>query len=91
MNKNRYDSLIIRCSSLGGEVPFKYCRNINEGFPCRRLPVCWSEKIDIFEFIKRFYSPEEIDRFFMGKGPGRLDQIFSNLKKGGENEKKRDG
>lgn len=81
MNKNSYDSLIIRCPSLGGEVPFKYCRNINEGFPCRRLPVCWSERIDILAFIKEFYSPDEIDRFFVGKGPGRLDQIFSNLER----------
>lgn len=81
MTKSRYDSLIIRCPSLGGEVPFRYCRNMNEGFPCRRLPVCWSEKIDIFGFIKRFYSTEEIDRFFVCTGPGRLDQIFYNLER----------
>lgn len=81
MNKRGYDSLVIRCPSLGGEVPFQYCRKLNEGSPCKRLPVCWAEKFDIFGYIKRFYSPEEIDGFFIRTRPGRLDQIFFNLER----------
>ena len=81
MTAGEYDSLIIRCPSLGGEVPFKYCRKLNEGSPCRRLPVCWAGKFDILEYIGRFYSQEEIERFFVHTGPGRLDQIFINLER----------
>ena len=81
MEKEKYDCLIIRCPSLGGEVPFQYCRKINQGSPCRKLPVCWAEKIDIFEYIQKFYSSEEIDKFFIRSGHSRLDQIFENLER----------
>jgi hypothetical protein len=34
-----HDALIIRCPQLGGEVPFGYCRTVNEDFRVEKL---WS-------------------------------------------------
>ena len=81
MKRDQYDSLIIRCPSLGGEVPFQYCRKMNQGVPCRRLPLCWAERLDIIGYIKGFYSNEEIETVFFHTGTGRLGQIFENLER----------
>lgn len=81
MDKDQYDSLILRCPSLGGDVPFQYCRRMNQGTPCSRLPVCWAERFDIVGYIKRFYSAEEINQIFFSKGHGRLAQIIDNLER----------
>ena len=81
MDKDQYDSLILRCPSLGGEVPFRYCRRMDQGAPCRRLPVCWAERFDIVGYIKRFYSADEIKQIFFSPGHGRLGQIMDNLER----------
>lgn len=87
MEKEQYDSLILRCPSLGGEVPFIYCRKVNHGGPCRRLSVCWEERFDVLVYIQKFYSQEEIDRYFVQTGPGRLGQILGQLERVGEMKK----
>ncbi|MGA1796305.1 MAG: hypothetical protein ACMUIL_10655 [bacterium] len=81
MDKDCYDDMITRCPLLGGEVPFRYCRKVDGGSPCRRAPVCWSEHFDIAEYIRRFCAAHEIDRFLSGPGPGRLGQIMENLER----------
>jgi len=57
-----HDSLIIRCPQLGGEVPFRYCRTLNEDLPCRRMMVCWEFRIEISKFLTEHYSFEQIER-----------------------------
>jgi len=32
-----YDALIIYCPQLGGEIPFRYCRTVNEDLPVGKL------------------------------------------------------
>lgn len=80
LNK-KYDTLIKRCPSLGGEVPFLYCRQLNVGGPCHRLISCWSERFDIYGYIKEIYTKEEIEKYFMHSGQGRLNNILKELER----------
>ncbi len=70
-----------RCPSLGGEVPFLYCRKADQTGPCRRLPGCWLDRIDIFEYIRRFYTNEEVERYFSHSDTDRLSQILKQLER----------
>ena len=54
---------------------------MNAGDPCRRLPVCWLERCDILEYIQKNYTSEEIKRFFIDSGSGRLGLILENLER----------
>jgi hypothetical protein len=56
------DALIIRCPMLGGEVPFQYCRTVNEDLPCRKIIICWEFRIEIGKFLNEHYSIDEIQR-----------------------------
>jgi hypothetical protein len=79
--KECYDHLTIRCPSLGGEVPFSYCRKQGAGNPCSRLPTCWVERVDIGTYIQTFFSQEEIADFFLTSPLGRLDVFLENLER----------
>lgn len=81
MRKEEFDEQFLRCPLLGGEVPFSYCRRVNDGGPCRRMPFCWGDRIDIAGYIEGFYSQDEIQRFFLQDGPGRLGRIMENLRR----------
>ncbi|MBN1227591.1 MAG: hypothetical protein JXA79_11420 [Deltaproteobacteria bacterium] len=78
-SKECYDHLIIRCPSLGGEVPFSYCRKQGKGDPCPRLPRCWMKLVDIETYIKDSFTPEEITAFFLQPPSGRMDKFISHL------------
>ena len=79
LDKESYDQLTIRCPSLGGEVPFSYCRKQGKGDPCARLPRCWMERLDIVAYIKTFFSAEEITAFFLQPPSGRMDTFLTHL------------
>ena len=81
VTKESYDRLIIRCPSLGGEVPFSYCRKQGKGDPCPRLPGCWIKRVDIAAYIQKFFSPQEINDFFLQVPTGRMDTFISHLTK----------
>jgi len=55
---NQYDTLSKRCSMLGHEVPFSYCRQPGQEIPCRKIFDCWFEKIDVQTFITSNYNEE---------------------------------
>jgi hypothetical protein len=55
-----HDALIIRCPQLGGEVPFHYCRTVNEDLPCRKIIICWEFRIEITKFLNQHYSLDQI-------------------------------
>ena len=75
---DKYDSKEIYCRRLGGIVPFKYCRTVNEKLPCPTIISCWEIKFNVEEFIKACYEEAEIEKFlFMKKS--RLDRIMETL------------
>jgi len=64
-----YDGLEIRCRLLGHAVPFRYCRRVAEGLPCRLVLDCWHERFPVDEFLRRHYSPEQIQRILAPPKP----------------------
>jgi len=76
-----HDNLIIRCPQLGGEVPFRYCRTVNEDLPCRRIMVCWEFRIEISKFLSDHYSIEQIQRALAPPTKTRLDTILELIEK----------
>jgi hypothetical protein len=76
-----HDALIIRCPQLGGEVPFKYCRTMNEEFPCRRVMVCWEFRLDISNFLSDHYSMDQIQRALAPPTKTRIETILELIEK----------
>jgi len=71
-----YDALMIRCPQLGGEVPFRYCRAVNEDLPCRRVMVCWQFRIEISKFLSEHYSMDQLQCALTPPAKTRLDTIL---------------
>jgi len=76
-----HDALIIRCPQLGGEVPFRYCRIVNEDLPCRRIMVCWEFKIEISKFLGEHYSVEQIQYALTPPTKTRIETIIELIEK----------
>jgi hypothetical protein len=76
-----YDALIIRCLQLGGEVPFKYCRTMNEDLPCRRMMVCWEFRMEISKFLAEHYSMDQIQCALAPPTKTRLESILELIEK----------
>jgi hypothetical protein len=76
-----HDALIIRCPQLGGEVPFRYCRIVNEELPCRRIMVCWEFRIEISKFLSEHYSIEQIEHALTPPTKTRVETILELIEK----------
>jgi len=76
-----YDALIIRCPQLGGEVPFHYCRTVNDDLPCRRMIVCWEFRIEISKFLGEYYSMDQIQRALAPPTKTRVETILDFIEK----------
>ena len=76
-----HDTLIIRCPQLGGEIPFRYCRTVNEDLPCRRILVCWEFRIEISKFLGEHYSMDQIQCALTPATQTRLDTILELIEK----------
>ncbi len=57
-----HDEITSYCRSLGHYVPFRYCRTVNEGIPCRKIRDCWFERMDIESYMNENYSESERER-----------------------------
>lgn len=78
--KDRYDlQMHPRCRQLGSEIPFKYCRTMNTGFPCANILNCWFELIDIVAYLKEEYTEEEMGKFL--SRDSRIDIILKTIDK----------
>jgi hypothetical protein len=71
-----HDALLTRCPQLGGEVPFRYCRILNQGLPCQRIIVCWEFRIAVSRYLEEHYPAEEIRRAFTAPSKTRLETIL---------------
>jgi hypothetical protein len=76
-----YDALILRCPQLGGEVPFKYCRTLNEDLPCRRIVVCWEFRLEIAKFLSEHYSIDQIEHALAPPIKSRVETILELVEK----------
>jgi hypothetical protein len=76
-----YDALITRCPQLGGEVPFSYCRTVNEDVPCRKIIICWEFRIQIGKFLNENYSIDQIQQALAPPTKTRLETILDLIEK----------
>ena len=76
-----HDALITRCPQLGGEIPFKYCRTVNEDLPCQKIIICWEFRIEIGKFLNAHYSFEQIQRALAPPTKTRLETILELVEK----------
>jgi hypothetical protein len=76
-----YDALTIYCSQLGGEVPFHYCRTVNEELPCRKIVICWEFRLEIGKFLGDHYSLDQIQRALAPPTRTRIDTILDLIEK----------
>jgi len=76
-----HDGLIIRCPPLGGEVPFRYCRTVNEDLPCRRIILCWEFRIEISKFLSKHYSIDQIQHALSQPTKSRVETIIELIEK----------
>jgi hypothetical protein len=72
------------CPMLGHYVPFKYCRTVNDQFPCRKIKDCWFERMEIERYIADNYSGAEIERIFSPQ-PQKISTIIDLINKAREN------
>lgn len=79
-----HDALVIRCPQLGGEIPFRYCRTVNENLPCRRIVVCWEFRVEISKFLSEHYSVDQIQCALAPSAKSRLDTILEMIEKAKE-------
>ena len=64
-----YDTRTIYCRALGHELNFSYCRRTGTELFCKKIFDCWHRKIDIFAYIERFFSPEDIQLVLKPSAP----------------------
>jgi hypothetical protein len=71
-----HDDMFIHCPQLGGEVPFRYCRTVNQNLPCRRIIPCWEFRMDIVQFLNNHFSSDEMQRFLAPPAKTRVETIL---------------
>lgn len=76
-----YDGLTIYCSQLGGEIPFRYCRTVNDDLPCRKILVCWEFRLEIARFLSEQYSSDQIERALAPPTRTRIETILELIDK----------
>ena len=65
---DKYDQLELRCSRLGSEVKFSYCRKEAGGLPCIRIITCWYPFFSVEQYLKETL-PDESWNAFIGTMP----------------------
>jgi hypothetical protein len=71
-----YDNHVIHCVQLGGEIPFRYCRTVNQNLPCRRIVSCWEFRMDIVSFLNEHHSAAELQNSFSPPAKTRIETIL---------------
>lgn len=88
MGKNDHDLRVIRCRMLGHEVTFAYCRAAGRKMgatilPCHKLLDCWFEAFAVEEFLRKYYSEEQIE-LMLAPPPPKLATIIELAQKARE-------
>jgi hypothetical protein len=75
------DSLMIHCPQLGGEIPFRYCRTVNDTLPCRRIIPCWEFRTNIVQFLNDHFSVDELQRSLTPPAKTRIETLIDLIEK----------
>ena len=60
---------------LGHFLPFHYCRTMQNGLPCGKIPDCWFRILPIREFIEENYTEEEQRMIFEPPKPKMVSLV----------------
>jgi hypothetical protein len=71
----QYDDRQGYCRMLGHTLGFQYCRTMNSGLPCHNILNCWFERIEIEDFMRENYSPEQLQSIF-APPRSRIDAVL---------------
>ena len=82
-----HDTLMIHCPQLGGDIPFRYCRTMNETLPCRRIIVCWEFRFEISKFLSEHYSAGQVQKALAPPSRTRIEAILQIIEEVKENKK----
>lgn len=82
------DFLLQYCRSLGHRVPLEYCRSLNTNLPCRSILDCWMDVFAVEEWVRDFYTEEEIN-FFLQPAKPKILQIYDTLLKASGSKSKK--
>lgn len=85
-NIQQYDRRTVRCRMLGHELPFEYCRKGQGGIPCQKVLDCWHEILAIEDFIREFYTPEQIEEILKPVKP-KMASLLDLIQKAKESDK----
>lgn len=84
------DSFQIRCSKLGHQIHFSYCRRENFGLPCMRIMTCWHPYFEVEIYLRQELTDEEWKNTFE-KSPKpkavTLVELIDEVKKRKKEEK----
>ena len=86
--KDEFDKEVIRCPKLGGEVPFSYCRTLQDGMPCDRVIICWELVFDIGAYLQEHYTPMEIKSFLNPTPKDKMTTLLDIIEQAKRNLKK---
>ncbi len=81
MSAAEHDHLEVHCPSLGGQVPFKYCRTMQANLPCANIVRCWCRRFDIVAFLAQNYEPEDLEKAFGTPRKPRLERLLDILQR----------
>lgn len=89
MDEEELDKKRLRCPKLGGEVPFFYCKTVQNGMPCERIMVCWELFFDIEAYLRKHYTPAEIERFLHPTPKDKMTTLLDIIEQAKKNIEKK--
>ena len=73
---DKYDQLELRCSRLGGEVKFSYCRKEGGDLPCVRIITCWYPFFPVEQYLKENMTAESWNGFVSQIPKGKITTLI---------------
>jgi hypothetical protein len=73
------------CRKLGHYLTFKYCRQEHHGLPCPKIRDCWFNDLNVDQFIRHNYKPEEIEYILQPAKP-KISTIIDLIRQAQENQ-----
>ena len=83
------DSFQIRCSKLGHQIHFSYCRKENFGIPCARVLICWQPYFNVENYLRQELTDEEWKKAFEAVPKGKVVTLVELIEEA--QKRKREG
>lgn len=74
----------IRCSRLGHQIHFTYCRTENMGAPCGRILDCWHPYFPVAEYLRQELSSAEWEETFVKPAKPRIVSLMELIDQAGK-------